>query len=40
VFQPTILLRQNERKPIDELFPNFLKWSTSNGATNQDWYVK
>ena len=40
VFQPTILLRQNERKPIDELFPNFLKWSTSNGTTNQDWYVK
>jgi len=21
-------------------FAFFLKWSTSNGATNQDWYVK
>jgi len=40
VFEETILKRENESKRIDELFPDFLKWSTSNGATNQDWYLK
>jgi LruC domain-containing protein len=40
VFENTILKRENESKRIDVLFPDFLKWSTSNGTTNQDWYVK
>ena len=40
VFENTILKRENESKRIDEFFPGFLDWSTSNGATNQDWYIK
>ena len=40
VFENTILKRENESKRIDELFPGFLEWSTSHGATNQDWYIK
>lgn len=40
VFENTILKRENESKRINELFPDFLKWSTSNGATNKDWYLK
>ena len=40
VFKETILKRENESKPIDELFPRFLEWSTSGGTTNQDWYIK
>ena len=40
VFENTILKRENEKKRIDELFPGFLDWSTSNGKTNQDWYLK
>ena len=40
VFENTILKRENESKHIDELFPDFLEWSSSHGATNQDWYIK
>jgi LruC domain-containing protein len=40
VFENTILKRENESKRINELFPDFLKWATSNGATNKDWYIK
>jgi LruC domain-containing protein len=40
VFKETILKRENESKPIDELFPRFMEWSTSGGTTNQDWYIK
>jgi LruC domain-containing protein len=40
VFEETILKRENESKRIDELFPGFLEWSTSKGATNQNWYLK
>ena len=39
-FQDTILKSSNERKPISELYPLFLEWSTSNGAKNADWYLK
>ncbi len=39
-FQETILKRENEKRPIDELFPGFLEWSTSNGTKNQNWYIK
>ena len=39
-FENTILKRENEKKPINELFPGFLEWSTSRGTTNQDWYIK
>lgn len=40
VFEETILKRENESKRIDELFPGFLEWSTSNGNTNRDWYLR
>ena len=40
MFKETILKRENESKPIDELFPHFLEWSISGGTTNQDWYIK
>lgn len=40
VFENTILKRENESKRIDEFFPDFLEWSTSKGAKNQDWYIK
>ena len=40
VFEETILKRENESVPIDQLFPGFLEWSTSGGTTNQDWYIK
>jgi LruC domain-containing protein len=40
LFEETILKRENESKPIDELFPRFLEWSTSGGTKNQDWYIK
>lgn len=40
VFEETILKRENESKRIDELFPDFLEWSTSGGTTKQDWYIK
>ena len=39
-FEETILKRENESKRIDELFPDFLEWSKSNGRTNQNWYLK
>lgn len=28
----------NESKPIDELYPNYGKWVSTGGMTNQDWY--
>ena len=37
-FKNTILLRDNETKPIDELYPKFRDWSTSKGSKNSDWY--
>lgn len=37
-FKNTILLRANESKPINDLYPKFLKWSTSKGKENKDWY--
>ena len=40
VFEETILKRENESKRIDEFFPGFLEWSTSNGTKNQNWYIK
>ena len=40
VFKETILKRENESIPIDQFFPGFLDWSTSGGATNQDWYLR
>ena len=39
-FKETILKRENESIPINEFFPGFLDWSTSGGATNQDWYLR
>lgn len=38
-FKETILKRANESKRIDEFFPGFMQWSTSEGATNEDWYL-
>ena len=40
VFKETILKRENESIPINMFFPDFLKWSTSGGTTNQDWYLR
>lgn len=40
VFQNTILKRENESRKISDLFPGFLEWSTSKGATNADWYIQ
>ena len=40
VFEDTILKRENESMRIDQFFPGFLEWSTSNGAKNQDWYLR
>ena len=37
-FKDNILKRENEKKPIDQLFPKFIGWSTSNGKENTDWY--
>ena len=37
-FKNTILLRDNEKKPINVLYPGFLEWSTSNGKNNKNWY--
>jgi len=37
-FKNTILLRDNEKKPINDLYPGFLEWSTSNGKNNKNWY--
>lgn len=38
-FQETLLLRENEKKKINELYPEFLEWSTSKGAKYPDWYL-
>lgn len=40
VFEETILKRENESKPIDVFFPDFIEWSKSGGTNNQDWYLK
>lgn len=40
VFEETILKRENESKPIDVFFPDFIEWSKSGGTKNQDWYLK
>lgn len=37
-FQNTLLKSDNERKPIDEIYPKFLDWSVSKGQQNADWY--
>ena len=38
-FKDNILKLENERKRIDEFFPKFIGWSTSNGTKNKDWYL-
>ena len=38
-FKNTLLNKNNESKPINELYPKFLKWSTSKGKDNKDWYM-
>ena len=37
-FKNTILLRDNEKKPINVLYPGFIEWSTSKGKNNKNWY--
>lgn len=39
IFKGTILKRENESKKIDEIYPNFLKWSASKGKQFADWYL-
>ncbi len=31
---------QNEKTPIDELYPGYMDWVTSGGSKNTDWYKK
>ena len=37
-FKSTILDRNNERIKIDEMYPRFLRWSTTFGEEEKDWY--
>lgn len=37
-FKNTLLNSEYERKPIEDIYPKFLEWSTSKGASNADWY--
>ena len=37
-FQGSLLKTDNERKPIDQIYPGFLDWSTSNGVNSPGWY--
>ena len=37
-FKSTLLNREKESIPIDQLFPTFITWARSNGAVDQDWY--
>ena len=38
-FKNTILLRKNESKMIDQLYPDFLEWSMSKGTKKEQWYL-
>ena len=38
-FKDTILLRANESKMIDKLYPDFLDWSLSKGTEKPQWYL-
>ena len=38
-FKNNILKRENENIHIDYFFPEFLQWSKTKGAKNQDWYL-
>ena len=38
-FKNNILKFKNEKRPIDEFFPEFIEWSTSNGQSCCDWYL-
>lgn len=38
-FKNNILLRKNEKTPIDVFFPEFIEWSTSKGSKNKNWYL-
>lgn len=37
-FENTILKSDNESKPIDTFFPEFIEWSKSKGIMNLEWY--
>ena len=39
-FKSTILIRSNEASLINNLYPDFLEWSTSNGKKKKNWYKK
>ena len=38
-FKNTILPRANESKKIDDLYPDFIEWSTSKGVQKKQWYL-
>jgi LruC domain-containing protein len=38
-FKNTLLLRANESKKIDQLYPDFIQWSTSKGVEKKQWYL-
>ena len=33
-----LLIRENESVPINDLYPEYIGWSESNGTQNADWY--
>lgn len=35
-----LLIKNNETKPIDEVYPGFKGWVESKGVNNADWYLK
>ncbi len=37
-FKGTLLNREYESQPIDDIYPKFIDWSVSKGASNADWY--
>lgn len=39
MFKTTILDYKNESKPISNFYPEFIPWVTSNGTSNEDWYL-
>jgi LruC domain-containing protein len=38
-FKETLLLRDNEKVKISDLYPYFLPWAESKGAEHADWYL-
>lgn len=37
-FKNTLLNPSYEKQPVDTVYPRFIEWSTSKGASAADWY--